>query len=66
MISVTSDIAERWAELQAARGPLPLVDSLIAATAQAYGLQVVTRNAADFERCGVGVVHPWASGASAG
>ena len=42
MISVTSDIAERWGELQAARGPLPLVDSLIAATAQAYGLQVVT------------------------
>lgn len=63
VISVTFDIAERWGELQAARGPLPLVDSLIAATAQAYGLQVVTRNVADFERCGVGVVDPWASGA---
>lgn len=62
VISVTSDIAERWGELQAARGPLPLVDSLIAATAQAYGLQVVTRNVADFERCGVGVVDLWASG----
>lgn len=63
VISVTSDIAERWGELQAARGPLPLVDSLIAATAQAYGLQVVTRNASDFERCGVGVVDPWSTGA---
>jgi toxin FitB len=62
VISVTSDIAERWGELQAARGPLPLVDSLIAATAQAYGLQVVTRNVADFERCGVGVVDPWTGG----
>jgi predicted nucleic acid-binding protein len=63
VISVTSDITERWGEMQAARGPLPLVDSLIAATAQAYGLQVVTRNVADFERCGVGVVDPWAGGA---
>lgn len=63
VISVSSDIAERWGELQAARGPLPLVDSLIAATAQAYGLQVVTRNVADFERCGVGVVDLWGSGA---
>ena len=61
VISVTSDIAERWGELQAARGPLPVVDSLIAATAQAYGLRVVTRNVADFERCGVAVIDPWES-----
>ncbi len=63
VISVTSDIAERWGELQAARGPLPLIDSLIAATAQAHGLQVVTRNVADFERCGVRVLDPWAGDA---
>lgn len=59
VISVTAEIAERWGEMQAARGPLPPVDSLIAATAQVHGLTVVTRNVADFERCGVAVIDPW-------
>lgn len=38
---------------------LPVVDSLIAATAQEHGLVVATRNVKDFERCGVEVVNPW-------
>lgn len=59
VIAVTGEIAERWGELQAARGPLPEIDALIAATAQIYGLAVVTRHLADFERCGVPVVNPW-------
>ncbi len=38
---------------------LPVMDSLIAATAKAYGLVVVTRNAKDMERCQVRVCNPW-------
>lgn len=38
---------------------LPVMDSLIAATAAAHGLIVVTRNAKDIERCGVQVCNPW-------
>jgi predicted nucleic acid-binding protein len=34
-------------------------DALIAATAQAYGLTVVTRNTADFEATGVALLNPW-------
>jgi predicted nucleic acid-binding protein len=38
---------------------LPVMDSLIAATAIAHGLAVVTRNAKDIERCRARVFSPW-------
>lgn len=38
---------------------LPVMDSLIAATATAHKLTVVTRNAGDMERCGARVFNPW-------
>ncbi|GAM11493.1 vapC ribonuclease Y4jK [Geobacter sp. OR-1] len=38
---------------------LPVMDSLIAATAAAHGLIVVTRNVRDMEKCGVRVCSPW-------
>lgn len=38
---------------------LPVMDSLIAATAKAHGLAVVTRNVKDMERCQVRVCNPW-------
>jgi predicted nucleic acid-binding protein len=54
----------RWAELLArlrARGrPMPIKDSLIAATALVHSLTVVTRNRADFEKAGVGIIDPFA------
>lgn len=34
-------------------------DALIAATALVHGMSVVTRNVADFEPTGVGLVNPW-------
>jgi toxin FitB len=39
--------------------PPPPRDALIAATALVHGLTVATRNIADFERTGVGVLNPW-------
>jgi len=38
---------------------LTVMDSLIAATAKAHGLVVVTRNVKDVERCQVRVCNPW-------
>ncbi len=38
---------------------LPVMDSLIAATAKVHGLVVVTRNVKDIERCQVRVCNPW-------
>ena len=38
---------------------LPVMDSLIGATAKAHGLVVVTRNVKDIERCKVRVCNPW-------
>ncbi len=58
-------VASRWASLvtQGARAgrPLPTVDSLIAATALAYDLTIVTRNTRDFEGIGATLVNPWSA-----
>jgi predicted nucleic acid-binding protein len=52
-----------WGRLQGeseqAGEKLPVMDSLIAATAAAHGLIVVSRNVKDIERCGVRVCNPW-------
>lgn len=53
----------RWAELLAQLRdlgkPMPIKDSLIAATALTHGLQLATRNRRDFEACGVELVDPF-------
>jgi len=55
--------AARWGAITGEsekRGkPLPVIDSLIAATAVVHGLTVVTRNVEDFERCGAACINPW-------
>lgn len=63
ILPVDASIARRWGKLvgdASARGiTLPVIDALLAATAQQHGLSVVTRNAKDLERCGVEIVNPW-------
>jgi len=58
------DVSLRWARLVAQlqrRGQsLPLLDSMIAASALHHDLTVVTRNTRDFQRAGVKVVDPFA------
>jgi toxin FitB len=63
ILPVDRKVAARWASLvaQGARTgrPLPTVDSLIAATALAHDLTVVTRNTQDFEGAGAATINPW-------
>ena len=56
----------RWAELLArlrtSGKAMPVKDSLIAATALVHNLVVATHNRADFQKSGVRVIDPFASG----
>lgn len=58
VIAIDIEIAETWGRLSAAR-PLPVIDGLLAATASARGMTLVTRNRRDFSGTGVAVVDPW-------
>jgi toxin FitB len=63
LLPIDAHVATRWGMMSGEaekRGiALPVIDSLIAATAFEHGFSVVTRNVADFERCGVSCVNPW-------
>ena len=58
VLAIDTAVAQRCAMLHVPN-PRSDRDALIAATALVYGLTVATRNVADFERTGVGVVNPW-------
>lgn len=63
LLGLDEPIARAWGELHAARQrvgrPLPVADSLIAATALVRGLAIATRNGGDFADCGVQICDPW-------
>jgi toxin FitB len=63
LLPIDVRVASRWGaitgEAERHGAPLPVVDSLIAATALVHDLQVVSRNVDDFDRCGVDCVDPW-------
>jgi predicted nucleic acid-binding protein len=58
-----TDAAGAYADLYAARRkagrPSAPLDLMIAAIARAQGADMVTRNIADFEGCGLTLVNPW-------
>ncbi len=63
VLPVTAEIAGRAGELRgcfrATGQQRTQADMLIAATAQAHQLSIVTRNLGDFEGCGVPLLDPW-------
>jgi toxin FitB len=58
VLPIDAATARRWGELSANRN-LPVIDTLIAATAISHRLTLVTRNTRDVESTGVPLVDPW-------
>ena len=55
---VDSEVADAWGRLSAVR-PLPVIDGLLAATAKAYGLTLVTRNISDVQGLDLELLNPF-------
>jgi tRNA(fMet)-specific endonuclease VapC len=64
IIALDKDVLMEWgtltARLESAGKPMPVIDSLIAASARAHQMTLVTRNVDDFEGADVEIVNPWA------
>lgn len=58
ILAFDTAVAQRSARLHVP-DPRPVRDALIAATALAHGMTVVTRNVVDFEPTGVPILNPW-------
>jgi hypothetical protein len=58
LLPITPEISDRWGRMQGRR-PLPIVDSLLGATAIEHDLTLVTRNEADFAGLGIRVLNPF-------
>jgi predicted nucleic acid-binding protein len=58
ILDVDAAVAEAWGRLAGPRS-VPVVDTLLAATAQVHGLVLVTRNIADMGGLGVPVLNPF-------
>jgi predicted nucleic acid-binding protein len=62
ILPVDAPVADRWGRLIAQAGrPLPVIDSLLAATALVHGLALVTRNLKDFQYPQLKILDPWAA-----
>ena len=61
ILPITVEIAEEWGRLNVP-DPLPIIDGLLAATANVLGLVLVTRNIADLRNSGVRLINPFEPG----
>ena len=63
ILPVDATVASVWGELcglaAVAGKPLPVIDSLLAATSQTHRMTIATRNVADFARCAIDCFNPW-------
>lgn len=63
ILDVDERVARVWGRIQGEaekKGlPIPTIDALLAATAHAHSLKLVTRNNADMKRTGAAIVDPW-------
>ena len=59
IIQVNYAIAVEFADIQVTAGPLPTLDTLIAATARVRRLTLVTNNTKDMSRTGATLLDPW-------
>lgn len=63
ILDLDTDVLRRWGTLigalEAKGRPMPVIDSLMAATALARDLTLVTRNETDFIDTGVNIYNPW-------
>jgi predicted nucleic acid-binding protein len=63
ILPIDEQLIATWGDLRGqarAKGrPLPVIDSLLAATAITHNLTLVTRNTADFEASGIKLFNPW-------
>lgn len=57
-LPITAEISDRWGRMQGFR-PLPVLDSLLGATAIERNLTLVTRNEAGFAGLGIRVLNPF-------
>lgn len=64
ILPVTLTIANRWGQL-GIPDPLPVIDSLLAATALVHDLTLVTRNVRDVAKTGVKLINPFEENATA-
>src|SRR5579862_3123511 len=58
VLPIDERVAQVWGRMNA-REPLAAVDSLLAATAEAHGMTLVTRNLKDIKRSGVRCLNPF-------
>lgn len=58
IIPISANIAEAWGRLNTPTR-LPVVDSLLAATALVHGLTLVTRDTTNVEPTGIPLLDPW-------
>jgi toxin FitB len=58
IIAVDGEIAEAWGRLAAGRS-IPVIDTLLAATALVRGMTLVTRNVRDVGGASITLLNPW-------